>query len=202
MILPPSCIEFLVRLGWSADDLNAAAADRDVERVYHRVHPGIYVAEPVRSHNPHYFRMGFDPHVRSGDDRIYAAARECERFPCLVDVSKPRWTQSVVKWFQRTVFETKPARVAAEDEAARKATQRAKVREALGDLAHQTDNVLRVCTVSNDPDTGELNEVHWSYSAPRLKWTHDVEPLVSVPLKLRRVAAVFEAARVNGLKFL
>lgn len=199
MNLPQPAIDFLVTLGFPPGPLT----ERDADRAYHPDHPGIYVALRTYSTNPDYFRLSFEAGVRSGGDHVYIGAPNI--FPCLVDIRKPRWKQTVAKWFQKTVFATKPARVSAERRASFEARRRARVARIVGpELAHTLPQIERICNFTADYESAEISEVDFSYRSFRFEW-HNYSPAAStaedVAKRLRAVTAVLETARAHGIKF-
>lgn len=201
MNLPQSAIEYLTALGFPVAEL----CQPDAGPTFHPDHPGIFVAPRARSYNVDYFRLGFDPNVRSGDNRVYVGAPVI--FPCLVDIKRPRWRQTVVKWFQKTIFATKVARTAAEERVAAEARRRAQVAEILGPgLAHALPQIERFCSCATNHETGEIEAVGFNYRAFRWEWrAYDEDNFVAssadAAARLRAIAAVLEAARANGIKF-
>ena len=89
MTIPQPAISYLASLGFPMHHL----INTDGDPTYHPDHPGIFVAPRARSYNTDYFRLAFDATVRSGLDRIYIGAPSV--FPCLVDIKRPRWKQTV-----------------------------------------------------------------------------------------------------------
>ena len=199
MIIPQPALEYLITLGFPAEAFSQPEADK----VYHPDHPGIFVAPRARSYNADYFRLGFDATVRSGLDRVYVGAPSI--FPCLVDIKKPRWKQTVSKWFQKTIFATKPARTAAEERVAAEARRRAQVAEILGpDLAHTVPQIEQLCSFASGHETGEIESVGFNYRSSRWSWRYEEDrshTLKDAHQRLRAIAAVLEAARANGIKF-
>lgn len=199
MNIPKPALEYLITLGFPAE----AFSEPEADKVFHPDHPGIFVAPRARSYNTDYFRLAFDATVRSGLDRIYIGAPSI--FPCLVDIKRPRWKQTVSRWFQKTIFATKPARTAAEERVASEARRRAQVAEILGpDLAHAVPLIERLCSFATDNDTGEIASVGLNYRTFRWEWRYDEDGNCVVQdahQRLRAIAAVVEAARANGLKF-
>ena len=198
MNIPKPALEYLITLGFPAEALSEPEADK----VYHPDHPGIFVAPRARSYNADYFRLGFEANVRSGLDRIYIGAPSV--FPCLVDIKRPRWKQTVSRWFQKTIFATKPARTAAEERVASEARRRAQVAEILGPgLAHAVPQIERLCSFATNHETSEIEAVGFNYRSFRWNW-HNYSPAGceadDVPKRLRAIAAVLEAARANGIK--
>ena len=198
MNIPQPALEYLITLGFPAEALSEPEADK----VYHPDHPGIFVAPRARSYNADYFRLGFEANVRSGLDRIYIGAPSI--FPCLVDIKRPRWKQTVSRWFQRTIFATKPARTAAEERVAADARRRVQVAEILGPgLAHAVPQIERLCSFATNHETSEIEAVGFNYRSFRWNW-HNYSPAGceadDVPKRLRAIAAVLEAARANGIK--
>lgn len=198
MNIPKPALEYLITLGFPAEAFSQPEADK----VFHPDHPGIFVAPRARSYNADYFRLGFDASVRSGEDRVYVGAPNI--FPCLVDIKRPRWKQTVSKWFQKTIFATKPARTAAEERVAAEARRRAQVAEILGpDLAHAVPQIERLCSFATNHETGEIASVGFNYRSFRWSWRYDEDgnhDVRETHQRLRAIAAVFEAARANGIK--
>ena len=199
MIIPQPALEYLITLGFPAEAFSQPEADK----VYHPDHPGILVAPRARSYNADYFRLGFDASVRSGLDRVYVGAPEI--FPCLVDIKRPRWKQTVSKWFQKTIFATKPARTAAEERVAAAARRRVEIAEILGpDLAHAVPQIEQLCSFASGHETGEIESVGFNYRSSRWSWRYEEDrshTLKDAHQRLRAIAAVLEAARANGIKF-
>ena len=199
MIIPQPALEYLITLGFPAEAFSQPEADK----VYHPDHPGILVAPRARSYNADYFRLGFDASVRSGLDRVYVGAPEI--FPCLVDIKRPRWKQTVSKWFQKTIFATKPARTAAEERVAAAARRRVEIAEILGpDLAHAVPQIEQLCSFASGHETGEIESVGFNYRSSRWSWRYEEDRSHTVKdahQRLRAIAAVLEAARANGIKF-
>lgn len=199
MTLPQPAISYLASLGFPMHHL----VNTDGDPTYHPDHPGIFVAPRARSYNPDYFRLGFEANVRSGEDRVYVGAPSV--FPCLVDIKRPRWKQTVSRWFQRTIFATKPARTAAEERVANEARRRAQVAEILGpDLAHAVPMIERLCSFATNHESNEIAQVGFNYRSFRWSWKYDADGACTVQdahQRLRAIAAVVEAARANGIKF-
>ena len=199
MIIPQPALEYLITLGFPAEAFSQPEADK----VYHPDHPGILVAPRARSYNADYFRLGFDASVRSGLDRVYVGAPEI--FPCLVDIKRPRWKQTVSKWFQKTIFATKPARTAAEERVAAAARRRVEIAEIIGpDLAHAVPQIEQLCSFASGHETGEIESVGFNYRSSRWSWRYEEDrshTLKDAHQRLRAIAAVLEAARANGIKF-
>lgn len=199
MTIPKPALEYLITLGFPAEAFSQPEADK----VYHPDHPGIFVAPRARSYNADYFRLGFDATVRSGLDRVYVGAPNV--FPCLADIKRPRWKQTVSKWFQKTIFATKPARTAAEERVAAAARRRAQVAEILGpDLAHTVPQIEQLCSFASGHETGEIESVGFNYRSSRWSWRYEEDrshTLKDAHQRLRAIAAVLEAARANGIKF-
>lgn len=197
--IPQPALSYLASLGFPLNHLT----NFDSDSTYHPDHPGIFVAPRARSYNANYFRLGFDASVRSGDDRVYVGAPEI--FPCLVDITRPRWKQTVSKWFQKTIFATKPARTAAEERVAAAARRRAQVAEILGpDLAHTVPQIEQLCSFASGHETGEIESVGFNYRSSRWSWRYEEDrshTLKDAHQRLRAIAAVLEAARANGIKF-
>lgn len=199
MNIPQPALEYLIALGFPAE----AFSQPDADKVYHPDHPGIFVAPRARSYNADYFRLAFDATVRSGVDRVYVGAPSV--FPCLVDIKRPRWKQTLSKWFQKTIFATKPARTAAEERVAAEARRRAQVAEILGpDLAFAVSYIESLCSFATNHETGEIESVGFNYRSFRWGWKYDADGACTVQdahQRLRAIAAVLEAARANGIKF-
>jgi hypothetical protein len=198
MTIPQPALSYLASLGFPLNHLT----NPDGDPTYHPDHPGIFVAPRARSYNADYFRLGFDASVRSGLDRVYVGAPSI--FPCLVDIKRPRWKQTVSKWFQKTIFATKPARTAAEERVAAEAQRRAQVAEIVGpDLAHTVPQIGQLCSFATSHETGEIESVGFNYRSFRWSWRYEEDRSHTVKdahQRLRAIAAVLEAARANGIK--
>jgi len=149
MRLHPSTIEFLVSIGFRAEQLN----DPQLDTAEHPAHPGITVGHLKRVYSTSRFRFTFDKYAR--DDagvRVYAFNRCPIVPPKVIDINKPRWRESASAWFQSIVFATKPARDERETEVLKEVQQEQALRALLGEYGDETESVQKVVTVTYDDD--------------------------------------------------
>lgn len=147
MNLPASTIEFLVSLGFRAENLN----DPHRDTAEHPAHPGITVGHLKRVYSTTRFRCTFDKYAR--DDagvRVYAFNKCPQVPPKVIDITKPRWRESASAWFSSTVFATKPARDEREAEVLKLAQQEQALRALLADYPDEVESIERIVSVSYD----------------------------------------------------
>ena len=149
MNLHPSVTEFLVSIGFRAEQLN----DPHRDTAEHPDHPGITVGHLKRVYSTSRFRLTFNRYA-TGDDgvRVYAVKKCPIVPPKVIDTTKPRWRESASAWFQSTVFASKPARDERETEVLKEVQQEQALRALLADYADEIESVQRVLSVVYDDD--------------------------------------------------
>jgi hypothetical protein len=149
MNLHPSVTEFLISIGFRAEQLN----NPQLDTAEHPAHPGITVGHLKRVYSTTRFRLTFNRYA-TGDDgvRVYAVKKCPIVPPKVVDITKPRWRESASAWFQSIVFATKPARDEREAEVLKEVQQGQALRALLADYAGEIESVQKVLSVVYDDD--------------------------------------------------
>lgn len=149
MNLAPSVTEFLVSIGFRADNLN----DPHRETAEHPAHPGITVGHLKRVYSTTRFRLTFNPYATGEDgERVYAP-KKCPLVPPkVINITNPRWRESASAWFSSIVFATKPARDERETEVLKEVQQEQALRALLGEYAGEIESVQRTLSVVYDND--------------------------------------------------
>lgn len=149
MNLHPSVTEFLISIGFRAEQLN----NPQLDTAEHPAHPGITVGHLKRVYSTTRFRLTFNRYA-TGDDgvRVYAVKKCPIVPPKVVDITKPRWRESASAWVQSIVFATKPARDERETEVLKEVQQGQALRALLADYADEIESVQRVLSVVYDDD--------------------------------------------------
>jgi hypothetical protein len=149
MNLHPSVIEFLVSIGFRAEQLN----NPQLDTAEHPAHPGITVGHLKRVYSTTRFRLTFNRYA-TGDDgvRVYAVKKCPIVPPKVIDTTKPRWRESASAWFQSIVFATKPARDERETEVLKEVQQKQALRALLGEYADEVDSIEKILTIVYEDD--------------------------------------------------
>jgi hypothetical protein len=191
MNLPASTIEFLVSLGFRAEQLN----DPNRDTAEHPAHPGITAGNLTRVYSTSRFRLTFNRYATDGGSRAYVP-RKCPIVPPkVIDTTKPRWRESASAWFQSTVFASKAARDEREIEVLKLAQQDQALRALLADYADETESVQKVLSLVYDDDHQPIDVVVTGRVLSARYTRTD-----SAPNKILALARVLRFAKEQGLE--
>ena len=191
MNLPPSTIEFLVSLGFRAEQLN----DLNRDTAEHPAHPGITAGNLTRVYSTSRFRFTFNRYATDGGSRAYVPQKCPIVPPKVIDTTKPRWRESASAWFQTTVFASKAARDEREAEVLKEVQQEQALRALLGEYGDETESVQKVLTVTYGDDHQPIDAyVTGRVLSARFTWTD------SSTDKILAIARVLRFAKEQGVE--